>query len=456
MPAESTIAAIATPRAAGGIGIVRISGDNALKVADAIFKPSNGLLLSRSEGYRAYHGKVWDNGVAVDEAVCLVFRAPHSFTGEDTAEISCHGGLCIMQRVLQAAIGTGAVPAQAGEFTKRAFLNGKIELSQAEAVMSLVSAQGEQAAQAALNALEGALSKKIHSCAEILINASAQMSAWVDYPDEDIEEISPANLHKRLLRAKIILEELLSGFDAGRAVTEGVETVIIGRPNVGKSTLMNLLTGYERSIVTEYAGTTRDVVEETVRLGELVLRLSDTAGLRDTDNPVESIGVDFARRKLAHADLVLAVFDGSDSLTNDDKQLLESCREKLTLAVINKTDLPRALDLEYINSIAAQTVEISAASGEGLERLSEAVSRLLGTDKFDPGAAMLATERQRNCCERAVNRLEEALAAIDCGQTTDVVQVCVDSAIEALLELTGEKAGEAVVNEVFSRFCVGK
>lgn len=456
MPASSTIAAISTPQAAGGIGIVRISGPDALKIADSVFKSSNGLLLGQSEGYRAYHGKVWDKALAVDEAVCLVFRAPHSFTGEDTAEISCHGGLYILQRVLQAVLNEGASPAQAGEFTKRAFLNGKISLAQAEAVMSLICAQGEQAASAALNALEGALSKKIHGCAEVLIHAAARMAAWVDYPDEEIEEISLENLKSVFLQVKSTLAELLNGFDAGRAVTQGVETVIVGRPNVGKSTLMNLLTGFERSIVTEYAGTTRDIVEETVRLGGLVLHLADTAGLRETDNPIESIGVERARSKLKRADLVLAVFDGSDSLTQEDRQLLENCKEKLTVAVINKNDLPRALDLDYINEIADETVEISAASGEGLESLSQAVARLLGTEYFDPGAAMLATERQRACCVKALTCIEEALTAIEDGQTMDAINVCTDSAVEFLLELTGEKAGEAVVNEVFSNFCVGK
>jgi len=456
MPDARAIAAIATPQAAGGIGIVRISGSNALLIADSVFKASNGLLLRLSEGYRAYHGRVLDNGMAVDEAVCLVFRSPHSFTGEDTAEIYCHGGLFVTQSVLRAVLNAGAMPAQAGEFTKRAYLNGKIELDQAEAVMSLISAQGEQAAQTALNALEGNLAKKIKELAGKLIHAAAQISAWVDYPDEDMEDIDPGNLGTVFLEGKVQLEELLNSFDAGQTVTQGVETVIVGRPNVGKSTLMNLLTGFERSIVTEYAGTTRDVVEETVCLGGLVLRLADTAGLRESDNPVEIIGVERAMKKLSRANLVLAVFDGSDTLTKEDRTLLENCKEKLTIAVINKTDLPRALDLDYITSIAAETVEISAVNGEGLDKLVKAVARLLGTDNFDPAAAMLANERQRNCCKRAVKWLDDALAAVKDLQTLDAIGVCTDAAIEALLELTGEKASEAVVNEVFSSFCVGK
>jgi tRNA modification GTPase len=456
MPETRAIAAIATPPAAGGIGIIRISGENALSVADSVFVASNGLLLSHSEGYRAYHGKVWDNGVAVDEAVCLVFRAPHSYTGQDTAEICCHGGLFVTQRVLQAVLNAGAVTAQAGEFTKRAYLNGKIELAQAEAVMAIVSAQGEQAALAAFNALEGNLAKKINACAGRLTHTAAQLSAWVDYPDEEIEEISLGNLKTMFLEVKAQLEALLAGFNTGQTVTHGVETVIVGRPNVGKSTLMNLLTGYEKSIVTEHAGTTRDIVEETVQLGGLVLRLADTAGMRETDNPVESIGVERAIKKLSRATLVLAVFDGSDFLTAEDKNLLENCRTKLTIAIINKTDLPRALDLVYINEIAAETVEISAASGEGLEKLTQAVTRLLGTDDFDPSAAMLANERQRECCKQAVNRLDEAIDAAEAGLTLDAIGVCIEAAIEAMLELTGQKASQAVVDEIFSSFCVGK
>lgn len=322
MPKSKTIAAIATPPAAGGIGIVRISGDEALRVADKVFKASNKLFLSQSDGYRAYHGKVWDEQTAVDEAICLVFRAPHSYTGEDVAEISCHGGLFIMRRVLQAVLNAGAAPAEAGEFTRRAFCNGKIDLDQAEAVMSLISAQGDRAAIAALNALEGNLGKKIHACAEPLVRAAAGLSAWVDYPDEDIEEIEPESLKAMFLQVKTQLEDLLLNYDAGQAATRGVETVIVGRPNVGKSTLMNLLTGYERSIVTEYAGTTRDTVEETVVLGGLTLHLADTAGLRETSNPVESIGVERAMKKLSGAQLVLAVFDGSDPLTGKTSNCL--------------------------------------------------------------------------------------------------------------------------------------
>ncbi len=456
MNSTDTIAAVATPQAAGGIGIVRISGGDAIAVAEKIFVPVRGTRLTASKGYRAYFGRAVDKGEPLDEAVCLVFRAPHSYTGEDVAEISCHGGLYITRRVLQAALSAGARPAEAGEFTKRAFLNGKLDLSEAEAVMHMVSAQGEQAAKAALNALDGALSRKIHAVADNVIAASAAIAAWVDYPDEDIEAVHFDNLRSTFSAAREDLRELLARFEMGQAVTEGVDTAIVGRPNVGKSTLMNLLSGTEKSIVTHIPGTTRDVVEQTVRLGDVVLHLADTAGLRDTDNPVEQIGVERARAKLERAVLVLAVFDGSEPLTAEDRALLESCRGRLCVAVLNKADRGEAVPEAEIRQYAPAVVRLCAKDGSGYDELRTAVTKALGTDAFDPSAAMLANERQKDCCVRAVDSLTQAIDAIDAGMTLDAVNVCADECIGALLELTGEKAADAVVREVFSRFCVGK
>ena len=456
MQSTDTIAAVATPQAAGGIGIVRISGGDAVSIAEKIFEPVRGSRLTASKGYRAYFGRAVDAGEPLDEAVCLVFRAPHSYTGEDVAEISCHGGLYITRRVLQAALSAGARPAEAGEFTKRAFLNGKLDLSEAEAVMHMVSAQGEQAAKAALNALDGALSRKIHAVADKVIAANAAIAAWVDYPDEDIEAVHTDNLRSTFAAALDELRGLLSRFDAGQAVTEGVDTAIVGRPNVGKSTLMNLLSGTEKSIVTHIPGTTRDVVEQTVRLGEVVLHLADTAGLHDADDPVEQIGVERARKKLERAVLVLAVFDGSAPLTAEDVELLESCRGRLCVAVLNKADKGESVSAETIRQYVPAVVRLCAKDGRGYDDLRSAVTQALGTDAFDPSAAMLANERQKDCCVRAADCLEQAVDAIDTGLTLDAVNVCADGCIDALLELTGEKAADAVVREVFSRFCVGK
>ena len=456
MKFTDTIAAIATPAAAGGIGVVRISGTDATKIAERIFAPVSGAQLSRSKGYRAYFGKVVENGEALDEAVCLIFRAPHSYTGEDVAEISCHGGMYITSRVLQAVLSAGARLANAGEFTERAFLNGKMDLSEAEAVMGIVSAQGEQAAKAALNALDGALSRKINIITQSVVTAAAGIAAWVDYPDEDIEAVHADNLRETFLDAERQLRTLLDRFDAGQAVTQGVDTVIVGRPNVGKSTLMNLLSGAEKSIVTHIPGTTRDVVEGTVRLGNLVLHLSDTAGLRETDNPVEQIGVARAREKLERATLILAVLDGASSLTAEDRDILSACKDRLCIAVLNKEDRCADVKREEILPYTPHVVRLSARDGSGCDALCACVETVLGTDAFDPSAAMLANARQKDCCLRAADALREAVQAIDSGMTLDAVNVCADECIAALLELTGEKASDAVVREVFSKFCVGK
>jgi tRNA modification GTPase len=451
-----TVAAIATPNAAGGIGIVRISGGDAIAVADKVFSAVSGKPLSEAAGYTAHFGTVNLDGKPIDEAIALVFRAPKSYTGEDTVELSCHGGVYIVRRVLRAVLGAGAQPAGPGEFTKRAFLNGRIDLAKAESVMSLISAQGEQAASAAFNTLEGRLSGRIEEVAHNIINVCAHLSAWVDYPDEDIKELSTDELEKTFTSAKLELEALIRGFENGRAITQGVDTVIVGRPNVGKSTLMNLLSGCERSIVTDVPGTTRDVVEQTVRVGENLLRLADTAGIRDTDNEVESIGVELAKKRLSRAELVIAVFDGARELTDEDREIVDFCSGRRSLAVVNKSDLGFVCDTEYIKNRFGAYVEISAKTAEGGGELEKALSDLLGTSDFDPSAAALTSERQRSCCVRALDSIKDALSALESGVTLDAVNVCADCAVDALLELTGERASEAVVSEVFSQFCVGK
>lgn len=455
MEQNGTIAAIATPVAAGGIGVIRISGEKAVEIASKIFIPSSKKQVSEMRGYTATYGKVIDGEKTIDEAVLLIFRAPHSYTGENVAEISCHGGVYVVSRVLRAAFNAGAIPAAPGEFTKRAFLNGKMDLTGAEAVMNLISAQGEQSATAALTALEGALSKKIKAAAQVLITDSAYLAAWVDYPDDEIEEISEEKLIDDYKAVLGELNGLLDNYDSGRAVIEGIDTVIVGKPNVGKSTLMNFLSGSNRSIVTDIAGTTRDVVEDTVRLGNAVLRLADTAGIRQTGNVVEKIGVDFAVDRLEKAMLVLAVFDLSREYDDEDEKIIELCKNKHCVAIINKDDLDAKFDRSKLNCFD-YIVEISAKDEKGSKELAEAVEKALGTQNVDTSAALLANERQRLCCEKAKECLNEAIFALESGFTLDAVTVCTDSAVDHLLTLTGERAGEAVVNEIFSRFCVGK
>ncbi len=452
----STIAAISTGRAPGGIGVIRISGENAINVADKVFSSFNGKKLEEIPGYSALYGKASDEKGHIDNVVALVFRAPKSYTGEDVVEISCHGGLFVTDKVLKAVYDAGAIPAEPGEFTKRAFLNGKMDLTSAESVMNIISAQGEQAEKIALGVLEGRLFKEIKKINDKLVYDMALLSAWVDYPYEEIEDLSDNNLKEHIDESIYNLEKLIKDFDKGQIIMEGVDTAIVGCPNVGKSTLMNLLSGTEKSIVTEIAGTTRDIVEDTVNVGGITLRLADTAGVRETEDVVESIGVDRAVKRLQNAELVLAVFDGSRELNDADRKLIELCKNKKAIGIVNKTDLEENYLNGEIEKNFSQTVFISAKTGKGKDELTKAVEELLGTADFDTSATAIVNNRQCDCCKKALDALKDAENALMLGMTMDAVTVCLDSAIENLMVLTGEKATELVVNEIFAQFCVGK
>ena len=458
-----TIAAVATPNAVGGISVVRISGPAAFAVAEAVFRPASGRGLAGMKGYTAAYGRIIRDGEALDDGIATVFRAPHSYTGEDTVEISCHGGLLVTRDVLRAALSAGARLAGPGEFTRRAFLNGKLSLTQAEAVADLIAASSEQSVRAARSAMDGALYRRLHQITEALLAVSAHLAAYIDYPEEDVEELTPASLLARCRECLSCLNELLLGFDRGRLMREGADTVIVGKPNVGKSTLMNLLSGCDRSIVTDIPGTTRDIVEETVNLGDVVLRLADTAGIRDTDNPVERIGVDIALGRLQTAELAIAVFDLSEPLTEEDGRILRelSEREIPVVAVLNKNDLPPVWEPSAIASRFPHAVTLSAggdaqAQREALSALNREIAALLSLTGFDPSAAMLMNERQRACAAEAAGLLSDVCGTIEAGYTLDAVDVALESALSALFRLTGEKVSDRVVDEVFEKFCVGK
>lgn len=452
----NTIAAISTANGPGGIGVIRISGEDAFNIGDKVFKNINGKKISEMSGYTAAYGNVYDNDEKIDEAVATVFRAPHSYTGENVLEISCHGGMYVTKQVLRAVINAGATPAQAGEFTQRAFLNGKMDLSEAEAVMDIISAKGKTEARAALACREGKISKEIFKINDILVTSAAHLSAWADYPEEDIPQVDNDNLKKNLTNAKQLVENLLRNYDAGMVLKKGVDTIIVGKPNVGKSTLMNQLTGYEKSIVTNIPGTTRDIIEETVVLGDVTLNLSDTAGLRDTDNIVEQIGVEKARQKIETSGLILAVFDATQELNDEDVNLLKTISDLPSVAIINKTDKESVLDVDFIKSQVKNIVFISAKNGDGINELVKAVEKITGTADFDPSVATLATERQRDCAVRALDAINEAIYSLDIGLTLDATTVSLEDAIQSILEITGERASEVIVHNVFSKFCVGK
>ncbi len=453
---DRTIAAISTAQGEGGIGIIRISGTEAIAVADRVFRSVGEKPLCALKGYRASYGKIVSQNQIIDEAVAIVYRAPHSYTGEDVVELCCHGGLYVTRQVLRTVIDEGASLAEPGEFTKRAFINGKMDLCEAQSVMDIISAQSRQAARAAVSVRQGALSVKINTMKSKLLSLAAHLSAWADFPEEDIPEVQDTAVLSDLQFCEKTLVKLLQDYEKGKAVTKGVDTVIAGKPNVGKSTLMNLLSGFEKSIVTEIPGTTRDVVEESVIVGDVTLRLSDTAGIRETDNEVEKIGVLRAKEKLNSSALVLAVFDGSREFDEEDKHLINSLEGIPTVAIVNKTDLELKFDTSYLNEKIGKIVYISAKEGDGKDDLEQAVTELLGTKDFNPSEGILSTERQREATQKALNSVRDAVNTLTFGYSLDAVTVCVEDAIESLLSLTGENLSETVVNEVFHNFCLGK
>ena len=453
---SKTIAAISTAQGLGGIGVIRISGDDALNIADKIFVSVSEKKLSDAKGYTAFYGYVHCNNQKIDECIATVFKAPHSYTGENVVEFSCHGGIYVTKQVLRTCFDNGAVSADAGEFTKRAFLNGKMDLTQAEAVMDIIAAKSQAQSRSALSVHEGALSKKINSIKDELVNRAAHLCAWADYPEEDIEEIEFDTLKNALIDSNDKLNILLNDYDKGRVIREGIDTVIVGRPNVGKSTLMNLITGCDKSIVTDIAGTTRDIVEETAVIKDITLHLSDTAGIRDADNAIEKIGVDKAKKRLSSAELVIAVFDASSELCDDDIAIIDEIKGSTCIAVINKEDLNSNLNIDIIKDATEHIVFMSAKNGTGYKEFEDAVEKITGTADFDASNAVLSNERQRSLALNAKNALSEAVSALEFGMTYDAVTVALEDAISYLCELTGERVTETVVDNVFHQFCVGK
>lgn len=452
----STIAAISTAQGQGGIGVIRVSGEDSFTIVDKIFKSVSGKKIMDIKGYTALFGHIYNNEEVLDEAVVLKYVAPKSFTGENVVEISCHGGMYITKEVLNAVIMSGASLAEPGEFTKRAYLNGKMDLTEAESVMDIISAKSKSAAKAALFVKDGALFKKSQQVKQLLLDKAAHLSAWADYPEEDIPEVTEDSIMEAIEESISILEKLLSTYDMGQVVKEGIDTVIVGRPNAGKSTLMNLLVGREKSIVTNIAGTTRDVVEDTVLVGNVMLKLSDTAGIRDTDNEIEKIGVQKTFDKINGAGLVIALFDNNEELNSEDIDLINKIKNMPCIAVINKIDLEDKVDKKYITNNIKNVVYISAKQQDNIDELKNMIEKIAGTEDFDPSAGIVANERQRNAIRNAVNSLYEAKESLAMGMTMDAITVSLQETIDYLLELTGEKAGEEIVDSVFHNFCVGK
>lgn len=450
-----TIAAIATPLMTGGLSVIRISGDNATTVADKIFISVSEKKLSSLKGYTATYGNIVNNGEIIDDCVALVFLAPHSYTGENTVEFSCHGGMHVTQTVLELALNNGAVIAQPGEFTKNAFLNGKLDLTQAEAVADLISASGEKALKAARSQAGGKLFKKCEEITENLVFLSSHLAAWADFPDEIEEEVEQANLSTSLMENVDKLKALRDSFSKVEKVKSGINVCIAGKPNAGKSTLMNKLCGKERSIVSDIAGTTRDVVDIHSEIDGINVRFFDTAGIRSTTDTIEEIGVRKSKEMMRDSDFVIAVFDGSQPISDEDIDIIDCCDDNF-IAVINKTDLDSQIDSRIIEEKFGKTLYISADTEENMDRLKATLAEMFSSFEVDYNSALISNTRQYECVQSCIENLSTAIEGVENGLPYDVVTVVIEDGITNLLELTGKVASKEVVDQIFERFCVGK
>jgi tRNA modification GTPase len=459
----NTIAAIATPNMTSSIATIRISGSEAVQIAERIFVPMSGKSISSMTGYTACYGKIKDGKSEleqetqeiVDEGVLLVFKSPKSYTGEDVVEITCHGGVFVARRVLEACINAGAVPAEAGEFTKRAVLNGKMTLTQAESVIDVINSVSNQYLACSNAQRAGSLERKINEIADVILGVSSHIAAWLDYPDEMEDDSFEMCSHiGQLTNCRIQLSLLLKSYEVATVMREGVVTAIVGKPNAGKSTLMNLLTQRERSIVTDIPGTTRDIVTETININGAILRLCDCAGIRETDDEVEQIGIESMHRQIEEASLILAVFDSSRPLEKDDLDLIEKIKDKNCICVINKIDLPHKLDLLQLKF--TQVVQISAKNTDYLEQLAKVINKVYDMNSLDLSAGFIANERQRACVMKAEELLKQAISGIEAGATLDATGFLLEGVLEELYRLSGKSVSAKIIDEVFKSFCVGK
>lgn len=450
-----TIAAIASGYSLSAIGIIRISGELAVSAAEKLFRPCSGEPVSRMEDRKLVYGELRsDTGELLDLCLCTVSRAPHSYTGEDTAEFQCHGSPVVLRAVLDSLFRLGLRQAKPGEFTRRAFLNGKMELTSAEAVADLIDAETEEAAKNAAGQLSGAISKKTDSIYHKLVDICAHYHAVLDYPDEDIEPFVLGEYHGSLQRAADTLTRLLKTYDRGKMMNAGIPTAIVGRPNAGKSSLLNALLGYDRAIVTDIPGTTRDTIEEKWRLGNVVLKLTDTAGIRDAADEAERLGVERSYAAMDRAALVIVVVDGTTSFTPEDEQLLAYAkRAPAALLVLSKKDLPTFQNI--ISDAGIPAYALSAETGEGVDRLEEAIAELFPVPDV-PAGEILTNARQAEAVTLALDYLHAAITALENGETPDIVLTEAEGAMNAIGELSGRIIREDVTNRIFSRFCVGK
>lgn len=464
MENNHTIAAISTAMAESGIGIVRMSGEEAFAIADKIYKNRKGKRLSDQKTHTIHYGFIEEEGKVIDEVLVMLMRGPHTFTGEDTVEIDCHGGVYVVKKILEACIRNGARPAQPGEFTKRAFLNGKMDLSQAEAVIDVIQSQNDYALKSSLKQLRGSVKEKISDLRNKIIYHTAFIESALDDP-EHISIDGYGNVLKK--ETKEIIEEietLLKTADDGRIIREGINTVILGKPNAGKSSLLNVLLGEERAIVTEIAGTTRDILQETINLQGISLNIIDTAGIRNTNDKVEKIGVDKAKDYAKEADLIIYVVDSSNDLDENDYEIMKFIQGKKSILLLNKSDLERKVTKEEIKKICKEynienipVIEISAKEEKGIDRLEEIVKEMFYHGEISFNNEIYITNiRHKTALERAKDSLMKVIESIENDMPEDFYSIDLMDAYETLGSITGEMVGEDLVNEIFSKFCMGK
>ena len=454
-----TIAAIATAMSNSGIGIVRISGDEALEVADRIFRPKKGSRkVSDMDTHTIHYGYVVDGEEVVDEVMLLIMKAPRSYTCEDTIEIDCHGGVLVMKKILETVLKYGARPAEPGEFTKRAFLNGRIDLSQAESVIDVINAQNELALKSSVSQLQGAVLEKIKDIRAVVLHEIAFIESALDDPEHVSLDGYPEQLHEIMSDAHTKVKKLLDSSDNGKMLKEGINTAIVGKPNAGKSSLLNILVGEERAIVTEIAGTTRDILQEQIQIGGIGLNVIDTAGIRDTEDIVEKIGVNKSREYIEKADLIIYVVDSSTELDENDQEIIESIQDKKAIVLLNKSDLDTKTDAAVLEKCLNKPIlSISAKNNTGIHELEKLIEEMFFSGKLSFNDEVYITNiRQKNALAEAESSLKMVLQSIDDGMPEDFFTIDMMNAYEVLGTIIGESVGEDLVNEIFSKFCMGK
>ena len=456
------IAAVSTPPGKGGVAIIRMSGEGAFEIADRVFFPISGRKFSECMPRTQIYGNIIEDGERIDDVLATRFPAPHSYTGEDTVEIGCHGGILVTRTVLEALLRAGAVPATAGEFTRRAFINGRLSLTEAEAISDLLEAKTRDQLRLSGGDARGRLTAKIAEIRAALVSLMSSIYARIDYPDEDLGDFSDGEVRASLYNIKVECENLLSTYRTGRAISEGVDTVICGKPNAGKSTLYNLLLGFDAAIVTDIPGTTRDVLTSSLPLGRVMLKIADTAGIRDSEDmdAVERIGVEKSRKMIKECELLFAIFDISRPFNEEDRLILEATRSVNApkIALLNKADLPAVIDESAFTGFD-EVIRISAKCGEeeAVRRLSDTVNRLFTDEKIVIGQdAIISSARQHASLSRCLDFVRAAIESLDLGFMQDAASSDVERALGAISELDGRSVSEEIVSDIFSRFCVGK